>query len=227
MRLKGSVGGTDTGNKIMSSRQPLLLDGQFATILAAARRNNAWAFERLYTGIAPAVAGYLRLQGAEDPEDLVNEVLLGAFRGLAGFAGDETAWRTWVFAIAHRRLVDDRRKRSRRVSTASLECLGEWEPMDPGADGAALGRVELSRLRASCERLSPDQRDVVLLRLVADMSLEQVAEALGKSTGAVKALQRRGLDALRAELSQSQPRKGVSRMRSPAITRMRCVSPDT
>lgn len=216
----------DTAGR-MPTHQPLLVGPQFATILAAAQRDNAWAFERLYTDIAPAVVCYLRLQGAEDPEDLVNEVLLGAFRGLGGFDGDETGWRTWVFAIAHRRLVDDRRKRSRRVATVALDSLQGWEPAGQAAEEDALGRIELARLRASCERLSPDQRDVVLLRLVADLSVEQVAEALGKSSGAVKSLQRRGLEALRRELQTPSQPAGVSRLASPAITRARCASPDT
>lgn len=69
----------------------------------------------------------------------------------------------------------------------------------------ALGQLVSERVHVLLAALAPDQRDVLLLRILADMGVEQVAEALGKTQGAVKALQRRGLEALRREIS----RKGV------------------
>jgi len=58
------------------------------------------AFQRLWTVFSPAVAGYLRLQGATEPDDLTSEVFLGVFTGLSRFEGDEDALRSWVFTIA-------------------------------------------------------------------------------------------------------------------------------
>lgn len=57
----------------------------------------------------------------------------------------------------------------------------------------ALQRLSAERVRGLCDRLVPDQRDVLLLRLVGGLTLQDVAAALGKSKGAVKALQRRAL----------------------------------
>ena len=57
--------------------------------------------------------GYLRIQGASDPEDLANEVFLGVFQRIGDFAGEEDRFRSWVFTIAHSRLIDDRRRTSR------------------------------------------------------------------------------------------------------------------
>ena len=68
----------------------------------------------LYRDLSPAVTGYLRLHGAVEPDDLASETFIGVFTGLSGFSGDEDALRAWVFTIAHRRLVDDWRRRSRR-----------------------------------------------------------------------------------------------------------------
>jgi RNA polymerase sigma-70 factor (ECF subfamily) len=70
----------------------------------------------------------------------------------------------------------------------------------------ALVRLGTARVRELCARLSVDQRDVLLLRLVAGLTVEQVAETVGKSVGATKALQRRGLAALQRELE----RRGVT-----------------
>ncbi len=67
------------------------------------------------------MCGYLRVQGAREPEDLTSEVFLGAFRGLSGFSGDEDQFRSWVFTIAHRRLTDERRRVSHRPQLADPE----------------------------------------------------------------------------------------------------------
>ena len=178
----------------------------FDPVLGAARTGAAWALERLFTTYAAAVAGYLRSQGAEDPEGLANEVFFSAFRALASFAGSEQAFRSWLFTIAHNRLVDERRRRGRRVQTTAVA-----EPDDRPDDGAnpeawALASLGNSRVRTLLDGLSDDQRDVLLLRIVGDLTVDQVAEAVGKRPGAVKALQRRGLAALREQLE----REGVT-----------------
>lgn len=187
------------------------LGAQFPGILEAARDGDGWALTRLYRALAPAVTGYLRVQGAGDPEDLTSEVFLGAFRGLGRFSGDEEGFRSWVFSIAHARLVDDRRRRARRVPTLSCEGLDWSSPGAPDASDEALARVGLEEVLVLCGRLAPDQRDVVLLRLAGDLSLEQVAAVLGKSSGAVKSLQHRGLQSLRRELAENLRPQGVSR----------------
>ncbi len=82
---------------------------------------------------------------------------------------------------------------------------GDAEPTQPGtesAEAAALATLGTERVRRLLEGLAPDQRDVLALRVVADLTVEQIAEALGKSTGAVKALQRRALAALRRRLAE-------------------------
>src|SRR3712207_6490477 len=86
----------------------------FPDVLCAARAGAAWAFEVLYRELAPAVTGYLRMHGALEPDDLASETFIGLFTGLSSFRGDGGAFRAWFFPTAHRRLVDDWRRRSRR-----------------------------------------------------------------------------------------------------------------
>jgi RNA polymerase sigma-70 factor, ECF subfamily len=178
----------------------------FDDVLSAAQAGAAWAFETLYRDLAPAVTGYLRLHGAAEPDDLASETFLGVFTGLAGFRGDEDGLRAWVFTIAHRRLLDDWRRRSRRPQLAPELP----EPVDDvGGDVeddvlARLGTAEVSRL---CGTLPADQRSVLLLRILGDLTVEQVAGVMGRSVASVKALQRRGLRALRAEFEQISPER--------------------
>ena len=178
----------------------------FDDVLGAAQAGAAWAFETLYRDLSPSVTGYLRLHGAAEPDDLASETFLGVFTGLASFQGDEAALRAWVFTIAHRRLVDDWRRRSRRPQVA--EDAGDLEGRLGGdvEDDVAL-RIGAETVQRLCGLLPDDQRAVLLLRILADLTIEQIAEALGRSMPSVKALQRRGLRALRAELERN-PEKG-------------------
>jgi RNA polymerase sigma factor (sigma-70 family) len=184
---------------------------QFPSILGAAQAGAPWALEVLYGDLAPAVAGYLRLQGAEDPEDLTNEVFLGAFRGLGAFSGGEPEFRSWVLAIAHRRMIDERRRRARRVKTSPLDEAELHQSPGPSVEDEVLDGLQIERVCSLCAQISADQRDVILLRLVADLSVEQTATALNKRPGSVKALQRRGLEALRRVLAQEMSVEGVSK----------------
>ena len=142
----------------------------------------------VYRRLAPAVLGYLRGQGVPDPEDLLGEVFLQVARSLPRFRGDHGEdLRRWVFTIARNRVVDDARRRRRRPTEAMA-------PPDRAApDGPApLDPQLLDALRS----LNEAQREVVALRFIADLPLEAVARMTGRTVGAVKSLQHRGLEEL-------------------------------
>jgi RNA polymerase sigma factor (sigma-70 family) len=180
----------------------------FDDVLTAAQTGAAWAFEVLYRDLAPSVTGYLRLHRAIEPDDLASETFIGVFTGLNGFTGDEAALRAWVFTIAHRRLVDDWRRRSRRPQVSDDPgdltelCGGDVE------DDALVG-FGTATVQQLCAELPDDQRSVLLMRILADLTVEQVAQAMGRSVGAVKALQRRGLRTLRGRLEKTSEKVGA------------------
>jgi RNA polymerase sigma factor (sigma-70 family) len=182
----------------------------FYQVLDAARADAPWAYETIYAELAPTVCGYFRLQGAREPEDLVSEVFLGAFRSLDSFSGSEAQFRSWLFTIAHRRLIDERRRWARRPQTTGSQLTGDHQGLAPegqagNVEDDALRRMSGERVRSLVETLAPDQRDVILLRMVSDLTVDSIADALGKSSGAVKALQRRGLNALREKVELGVP----------------------
>jgi RNA polymerase sigma factor (sigma-70 family) len=174
----------------------------FEEVLEAARDGASWALEAFYRELAPAVLGYLRGQGAAEPEDLASEVFVGVVRNLGTFHGDERSFRAWVFSIAHRRLVDERRRLFRRQEepTDPAEIFGPLSGSLVGnVEEEALGRVGTGVIGALAG-LSPDQRAVLLLRVLADLSVAEVASILAKTEGAVKTLQRRALRSLVRQL---------------------------
>ena len=178
------------------------LGENFDSALAAARTGAEWAWEAIYRDLVPPLLGYLRTSGAAEPEDLVAEVLLQAVRDLGRFRGGEREFRAWVFTIAHHRLLDERRRNSRRpVDPAPREALERDAAVGDVADDA-LGRIALERVIELIGRLSPDQRSVILLRVIGELTVDEVAAIVGKRSGAVKALQRRGLAALEREMRE-------------------------
>ena len=179
----------------------------FEDVLAAAQAGAPWALQRLYEDLAPAVTGYLRLRGDAEPDDTASETFLSVFHQLARFSGDEAALRSWVFTIAHRRMIDGRRRRGRRPVTEPLD--GPAAPGGNDIERAGEGDVEEEALAALDDTwltetlgvLTTSQREVVLLRVVAQLSVREVAEVLGTREGAVRALQYRGLERLRRHIA--------------------------
>ena len=178
------------------------VDAVFADALAAALERAPWACHWLYDTYAGRVFGYLRAQGAVEPEDLTSEVFLRVFDRLAHFSGDEVQFRSWLFTIAHRILIDDARRRQRRPQTIALVAQAETY-VAGDVEHEAITNVGTEWADALVASLPPDQRAVVALRVTADLPLEQVASILGKRVGAVKALQHRALASLRRRCEEA------------------------
>lgn len=182
-------------------------DETFASVLAAAQVGARWAATELWVEYSPSVAAFLRARGSHEPEDLTSEVFLVVFDRIAEFQGDRAAFRSFVFSIAYRRLVDELRQRARRGHA------DEWTPeTDPrrasSAEEEATTRLGDRAALALLDDLPPDQRDVMVLRVVADLTVEQVAEVVGKRVGAVKALQRRAIENLRKKVGATRTPAG-------------------
>jgi RNA polymerase sigma factor (sigma-70 family) len=176
---------------------------RFDSLLGAARDGNEAAWQELYNGLAPAILGYLRANGAPEAEDVLSEVFLQVARDIATFDGEERGFRSWVFTIAHHRLVDARRHSARRPVELAPDPPEPRERADDAAD-EALARIGVKEVHRVLSTISEEQRAVLLLRVIGDMSIEDVAKAVGKRPGAVKALQRRGLAAVKRELGQER-----------------------
>jgi RNA polymerase sigma-70 factor, ECF subfamily len=185
-----------------------LTDEGFDDVLAAARTGAEWAWTRIYDATAPKIVGYLRAHGAADPEDLAGEVLLQVVRGLPRFSGGRREFTAWTFTIAHRRLVDDLRRRRRRpVEPAPADVVAHAAGAGGDVADEAETRMSDAAVRTAIEALPPDQRSVVLLRILGDLTIEEIARAFGKRPGAVKALQRRGLRRLEGAYPFGRPER--------------------
>jgi len=172
---------------------------RFPLVLSAAADGAEWAWTELYRDLSPGVLRFLASQGAVDPEDCLGEVFVQVVRQVGSFTGDESGFRTWVFAIARSRLIDAWRREQRRPPIAGEDLGGIDERLRHGeaADPEFLQRAAVDEILA---QLGPEQRAVLLLRYLHQFSIEQVADVIGKSAGAVRVIQHRALRTLRRTL---------------------------
>lgn len=178
-------------------------DAWFDEALRRARAGEPAGFDALVRHLDPKLVGFARARGAEDPEGLADDVLVQMCRSIGTFEGNLPQLRAWVFTIARNRLIDERRRAGRRVDAQPVEParLPEPEADDatrPDVHVVAAGAGE--RVEAMLAPLTDDQREVVLLRVVVGLSVEETASVVGRKPGAVRALQHRALQQLRREL---------------------------
>jgi RNA polymerase sigma-70 factor (ECF subfamily) len=179
---------------------------ELSEALAVARQGDEDGIRVLYRWLNPPLLRYLRYQAASVAEDLASEVWLAVARGIADFDSGPEALRAFVFAVAHRRVIDHRRSRSRQRPTMSIESVDEPSARDD-TEELVLGRLVAERaIEVLVRDLPADQAEIVLLRVLGDLSVEQVAAILGKSAGAIRVAQHRGL----RRLSRKQDESGVT-----------------
>jgi RNA polymerase sigma-70 factor (ECF subfamily) len=184
-------------------------------VVAAARQGDPDAIEAVYRRYAPAVHAYFRTRVA-DPhlaEDLTGDAFVAVLRALPSYQGGPEAFAGWLFTLVRRDFVDHLRRSARRPESPA-ETYDEREPVPDTAD-EVLARAEHEGVRAALAQLSPDQQEVLVLRVVAGLTAPEIAAATGRTVGAVKALQHRGLDSLGRLLGRERdpyPRKASRRL---------------
>jgi RNA polymerase sigma-70 factor, ECF subfamily len=193
--------------------------------LHAARLREPAAVSRIYTAYAPALFRFFMASVGDRhlAEDLTGTAFVSAIEALPGFRGPVEALGGWLFQIARHDLYDHRRKQARSRLEPLDEHLVEVADATGGDDPEelAIDRMEGSRVLAALRQLSPDQREVLLLRMAAGLTAPEVAAILGKTTGAVKSLQHRGLTSLGRVLGlRSQDQTGDRPYPSPDSDRL-------
>jgi RNA polymerase sigma-70 factor, ECF subfamily len=176
----------------------------FAAVLTAAQEGNEAAFSLLWRDTNPALIRYLRVMAPEAAEDVAGDTWVTVLRGLAGFRGDEQAWRAWVFTVSRRRVIDQRRRAARRPTAPLAELRAE--PVTADAADEALERLGTRAALAMLTELPPLQAEVILLRVVAGLDTDVVARLVNRSPGAVRVAAHRGL----RRLAEVAARAGVT-----------------
>jgi RNA polymerase sigma-70 factor, ECF subfamily len=155
-----------------------------ADLIARWKAGDQLAATALVERHASALARFAVTCGARDDiDELVQDTFVRAFASLDGFRG-ESSFRTWLFTIERRLLLD--RRRSERRRPASVE-IGEADAATEydALDGLMAGETQ-ARVRVAMGRLTRTQREVFALRVTEGLSYKEIAEAVGSTEGAAR-----------------------------------------
>lgn len=145
-------------------------------------------FDRIYRYIV------LKIGERTEAEDMTQQVFLSAFKSISSFKWKGAPFSAWLFRIAHNRIVDYLRKKSKQATVPLNESLASGSS-NPGTE--AERNLEIADLVAATQKLTSAQREVISLRFAGGLPIAEVARVMGKSQGAIKALQHSAVAALR------------------------------
>ncbi len=174
-----------------------------AQLLKAARQWDMEALGQIYDIYSPLLYRYaMRLLGDQDlAEECVAETFARFLQALRNGGGPKEHLKAYLYRVAHNWVTDYYRRQP--PPQTDIDALGEVLSDDAASLGSQMvAREEQERMRAALRLLTPDQRQVIVLRFLEEWSLKEVADALDKPVGAVKALQHRALAALRRILEK-------------------------
>ncbi len=171
--------------------------GEFELALRKAKRGNSDGFDWLYRHYNRRVGALIRSERCPDADEVVNTVFFKAFRSIDRFVGNRANFASYLYQIARFQVIDERRARNRRVE---IEDDLSIDLVDPGAGPSEL--VERSdaatRTYEALQALTPEQREVIVLRVFFGLTGPETAEALDKPVGAIRSLQNRAEARLRS-----------------------------
>jgi RNA polymerase sigma-70 factor, ECF subfamily len=171
-------------------------------LVRRAQANDRAAFGELYELFCPKIYSYIayHLNGrSEAAEDLTEEVFMKALQNLGSFQFREVPFSSWLYRIAHNHLIDHIRssKKQQMVNIDDAQhLLFERDRLD--------GRLDRQTLTSALAKITEDQRQIVLMRVVQGLSIAETAKAVGKSEDSIKQLQSRGLKALKRVLEAQE-----------------------
>lgn len=175
--------------------------GNGEAALAEAARSDRYAFGELYERYYARVYRYVyhRLGNAPDAEDITALVFMKALEALPSYHPRRNTFAPWLFRITRNAVIDHFRRRRFQSSIDELE--HQSSEVDPA--GHVLERERREELGALVAHLSPDQREVVLLRFAGDLSYAEIGAVLKKKEPAVRMLLHRGLRKLKTVIEDA------------------------
>ena len=182
----GEVSSTGAGSKISLQDEKRLVE--------QAKAGDGEAFSELYEACVERVYRFIffRVTDIQVAEDLTSQVFLKAWQNLGRYR-PRGPFLAWLYAIARNTVIDNYRTRKQ---TVSLDEAAPLAAQDDKLDEQVQFEFEMKSVQAAMQHLTHDQQEVITLRFIADYETVEIAKQMGKSEGAVRALQMRALQAL-------------------------------
>jgi len=162
------------------------------------------AFGRIYEANFDRIYRYivLKIGNEAEAEDMTQQVFLNALKSISSYKSQGAPFSAWLYRIAHNQVVDHYRKKSKRPDTLPDDPPVELASTDEGIDPQKIAEhgMTMEQVMMAARELTDAQREVISLRFTSDLSVAEVANIMGRSQGAVKALQHSAILALRKAL---------------------------
>lgn len=172
-------------------------DDEFTMALAKAKRGEGQGFTWLFREYNRRVGALVRSEGCPNPDEVVNTVFFKAFRSIDRFVGNRANFASYLYQIARFQVIDERRARNRQVP---IEDDLDIDLVDDRSDPAeaAVRHDTATRVNHALQALTPEQREVIVLRVFFGLTGPEAAAAMDKPVGAIRSLQNRAEARLRS-----------------------------
>ena len=169
-----------------------------ADLVVRAKAADHQALTTIYERYSPAIYRYIyyRVGDAEMAEDIRADVFVRMLEGMGRYEDRGWPLSAWLYRIAHDRTIDTLRRRRSRPQLP----LEAWNGTEDGPETTFDVQLDREELHRTIDQLTDDQRLVIRMRFLQEMTVQEVADAMGRSLGAIKALQHRGIIALARQL---------------------------
>lgn len=170
-------------------------------LIKQAQKGEVGCFGLLYDHYLPQIYRfiYLKVGSKHETEDLTHEVFLSAWQSLPDYRSRGFPFSSWLYQIARNKVIDYYRTKKSQVQ---LDAVDESSfQLASSVEKDVDITLEMTKVQAAIKKLKSDQQDVLLMRFIEDMSHKEIAEAVGKSEGAVRLIQHRALEQLRELLN--------------------------
>jgi RNA polymerase sigma-70 factor, ECF subfamily len=165
-------------------------------VIRRAQALDPGALAELYDRHFDGIYRYLftRLRHQADAEDLTEQVFLKMVDSIQRYRPRGVAFSSWLYRIAHNLLVD----RYRRAGKEAVELSRDLRDHRPQADPAAMAQSSEDRRRlfAAIQRLTPEQQQVITMRYIDNLEVEEIARLTHRRAGAIHSMQHRALASL-------------------------------
>ena len=171
------------------------------SLVRLAQKKDEQAFARLYEDYFDRIYRYIvaRIGDTHEAEDMTQQVFLNVLKSISSYRWSGKPFAAWLFRIAHNQVVDHLRKRSKR-SLVPIEDAPPIESAGEDPEEEVEMKMDMEQVAGATRELTAAQREVISLRFAGGMSIIEAAKAMGKTEGAIKALQHSAILALRKKL---------------------------
>jgi RNA polymerase sigma-70 factor (ECF subfamily) len=172
-------------------------------LIERAQKNDSEALAEIYEANFDKIYRYIffRVGNQAEAEDLTQQVFFNAVRSISSYKWRGAPFSSWLFRIAHNQVIDYYRKAS-KTQSATLDL--PMAAADPDPVSIAEQEMDMEQVKGAIGSLTQLQQEVITLRFAGELSTAETARLMGKSEGAVKALQHSALAALRKRLSEER-----------------------